>query len=255
LPELEIPQIEFIESTHRYKVNGEFFPSVTTIIDAVVPKNLAWWGMAVGVRGTMEVLAKWEPEWQETGVLITDERIISKIREERLSVYHIRDEKGEEGTAVHKALERYAKTGEVPNLTEYSPAVRPKVRALANFLLDYRPRILESECRVASLIYRYAGTFDLRAELQAHKGVGIIDLKTGKRIYADSQFPQLAAYEQASVECGAEPTAFQAILHLTPDGEYDFQISTDTFDDFRVLLDHYTSVKRREQRLKDSNNG
>lgn len=238
--------IEFNEKNHRYKVNGEYYPSVTTIIDSVVPKNLAWWGMAVGVNAATKLI--------QQGIVteFTDpDEIVTAIRDNRLSVYHIRDEKGEEGTAVHKAMEDYAKTGEVPDLGKYKPEVRPKVRALANFLLDYRPRVLNSEVRVASLEYRYAGTYDLRVEIQG-LGVGIIDLKTGKRIYPDSQFPQLEAYEQASIECGAESSAFKALLHLTPDGEYIFQESTDTFQDFVVLLDHYKSSKARELKLKNA---
>lgn len=176
------------------------------------------------------------------------EEIVTAIRENKLSVYHIRDEKGEEGTSVHQAADRYAKTGEIPRLKDYSTEVQPKVKALANFLLDVRPKILKSEERVASLEYKYAGTFDWLVDIDGE--VGIIDLKTGKRVYPDSQFPQLAAYEQAHVECGAAPTSFQAVLHLGADGQYDFKESTDTFHDFKVLLDHYNSAKLREARLK-----
>lgn len=237
------PKIEFNEKTHRYKVNGEYFPSVTTIIDATVPKNLSWWAMVIGVNATTALL-------KEGIVSANDdpEVIVSAIRENGLSVYHIRDQRGEEGIAVHKAAEKYAKTGEIPALQDYSRDVRPKVQALANFLIDVRPRILKSEKRVASLTHKYAGTFDWYVEIEGQ--YGIIDLKTGKRVYQDSQFPQLAAYEQAHVECGAEPSSFQAILHLGADGSYDFLESTDTFHDFKVLLDHYYSAKLREARIK-----
>lgn len=244
LPEAVYPHIEFNEKSHRYKVNGEYFPSVTTIIDAVVPKNLSWWAMVVGVKATIHL--------HNEGKIVTGmdpEDIVTLIRNERLSVYHIRDEKGEEGQAVHKALEKFAKTGEVPDLGKYSVAVRPKIRALANFILDMRPKILSSENRVASLQYGYAGTYDLRVDIAGE--TGIIDLKTGKRIYPDSQFPQLAAYEQAAIECGEEPTSFQAILHLSSDGEYSFIKSTDTFTDFEVLLRHYQSAKAREKLMKE----
>lgn len=246
LPDTSIvPTIEFNEKSHRYKVNGEYLPSVTTVIDAVVPKNLAWWGMVVGVKSTVQLINE-----GSVHVGMDPEDIVSAIRNNRLSVYHIRDEKGEEGKAVHKAMENYAKLGQVPDLGKYPLSVRPKIRALATFILDVRPRILESEIRVASLQYGYAGTFDLRVEI-AGLGEGIIDVKTGKRIYTDSQFPQLAAYEQASIECGYNPTAFQAILHLDANGEYSLVKSTDTFEDFEVLLRHYQSAKLREQRLKE----
>src|SRR5687768_11964742 len=161
LPEVTIPEIEFNEKTHRYKVDGVYLPSVTTIINEVVPKNLSWWAMVVGVNATTTLMRK--------GLCTPDmdpEEIVTLIREERLSVYHIRDERGEEGSTVHKALERYAKTGEIPLLSEYKPEVRSKVSALANFLLDRRPKIIDSEVRVASLKYGYAGTLDLRVETE-----------------------------------------------------------------------------------------
>lgn len=238
-----LPDIEFNEKNHRYKVNGEYYPSVTTVIGAVVPKNLSWWAMVVGVNATCALINNGtvSPE-------MDPEEIVSVIRRERLSVYHIRDEKGEEGQAVHTAAEQYTKYGEVPNLKDFKPEIRPRMKALANFLLDFRPVVLESEKRVASVQYRYAGTFDWTVDIGGRHG--IIDLKTGKRAYPDSQFPQLAAYEQANIECGADPTDFQAILHLSAEGEYDLVESTDTFDDFKVLLDHYNSAKLREARLK-----
>jgi hypothetical protein len=245
LPDRIVPEIEFNEATHRYKVNGEYLPSVTTIIDKVVPKNLSWWAMVVGVNATTELIKK--------GVVteFTDpEDIVTSIRDARLSVYHIRDEKGAEGFAIHKAAERYSKTGEIPDLGQYSTDVRPKVRALANFLLDLRPRILASEVRVASLEYGYAGTFDWLVDIDGH--TGIVDLKTGKRIYPDSQFPQVEAYAQAYEEMGNDPVEFRAILHLDPEGNYNFMESTDTFHDFKVLLNHYYSAKEREARLKDA---
>lgn len=235
--------IQFNEKSHRYKVNGEYFPSVTTIIDYVVPKNLSWWAMVVGVNATCALLRE--------GMITPEtdpEHIVTAIRENRLSVYHIRDEKGEEGTAIHKAADRWVKTGEIPCLSDYPKDAQPRIRAFANFIVDVRPKVIKSEQRVASIKYRYAGTFDWLLEIEGQRG--IVDLKTGKRIYPDSQFPQLAAYEQAHVECGAEPSAFQAILHLGSDGEYNFTESTDSFDDFKVLLDHYNSAKLRESRLK-----
>jgi hypothetical protein len=238
------PDIEFNEKNHRYKVDGEYFPSVTTIIDSVVPKNLSWWAMVVGVNATCSLIREGYATAQDD-----PENIVTAIRENKLSVYHIRDEKGEEGTAVHRAADRYAKTGEIPRLKDYSSEVQPKIKALANFLLDVRPKILKSEERVASLEYKYAGTFDWLIDIEGQRG--IVDLKTGKRPYPDSQWPQLAAYEQAHVECGADPTNFQAILHLGADGQYEFQESTDTFDDFLVLLRHYESMKARERKLKE----
>src|SRR4051812_43328468 len=122
------PAIEFNEKNHRYKVDGEYFPSVTTIIDSVVPKNLSWWAMVVGVKATCALM-----EQGLVGFTSDPENVVSLIREKRLSVYHIRDEKGEEGTAVHQAADRYAKTGEIPQLKDYSADVQPKIKALANF--------------------------------------------------------------------------------------------------------------------------
>ena len=64
----------------------------------------------------------------------------------------------------------------------------------------------------------------------------LVDLKTGKRCYPTSQFPQLAGYELASVEMGYPPTDAQFILNVKNDGSYEFAQSVAEPEHFLAFL-------------------
>ncbi len=74
----------------------------------------------------------------------------------------------------------------------------------------------------------------------------LVDLKTSKRVYPKSHFPQLAGYELASVEMGFPPTDAQFVLNTHPDGTYDFKRSWATPDDFIAFCDAMRAIKRLE---------
>lgn len=234
----------------------EPYASVTTIISKTVPKELGWWGMTVGVAGVMWLIETQHLNVDPYGNLRISgfkepiqgdgqeavAQVVDLLKAHKLTVNHRMNAAGDRGTLIHDSLERYGKTGEVDD------AMPP---ALARWLIGNRPEFLASEVATASMEHRYAGTFDLRARLHAgkYKGqIGLIDLKTTKRVYPDSHFPQLEAYEQAERELGEPPTDFRAVLHLPHEGEVRLVFSTDTFEDFRVLLEHWRSIERRKGR-------
>jgi hypothetical protein len=71
------------------------------------------------------------------------------------------------------------------------------------------------------------------------------DVKTSKSVYP-SHAAQLAAYELASVECGYGATDYQAVIHLTADGEYELVQTHAKAEDFlSVLACHRTMSKSK----------
>lgn len=70
-------------------------------------------------------------------------------------------------------------------------------KAYHQWLLDYKPVILENEVTVTSKKYGYKGTLDRLARVNGKKV--LIDLKTGKGVY-DSVELQTSAYRQAYEE-------------------------------------------------------
>lgn len=245
------PTIVFDEDKHKYTVNGEIYPSVTTIIGATVPKDLSWWGMRVGCEGIYTMLhdpnydATWRRGFEEAE---SPQDYVELLKLAKLTTNHLMRKGGEKGDLLHKALEHYALLGEVPDPLTAPPEQRPRYFALAGWLLENDPEFIANEVRTASVKHRYAGTFDFRARFRRgeFKGkTGLVDLKTTKYIYPESQFPQLEAYEAAEIECGADPTDFRAVLHLPPEGPAAMAPSVDNFNDFLVLLRHYHSIQAR----------
>lgn len=248
------PKIVFDEAKHKYTVNGEIYPSVTTIIGATVPKDLSWWGMRVGCEGIYSLLfdpardSSWREAFERSE---SPQDLVDLLKLAKLTTNHLMRKGGDKGNLLHKALEYYATEYEIPDPMVAPREERPRYFALAKWLLENDPQFLASEVRTASVKHRYAGTYDFKAYFQrgAYKGkTGLVDLKTTKYVYPESQFPQLEAYENAEVESGEEPTDFRAVLHLPPEGDAVMALSTDNFNDFLVLLKHYHSIQARKMK-------
>src|SRR6266496_5993966 len=97
------PEFFFDKESHTYTLDGEEYPSVTTIIGATVPKNLAWWGMTVGIAGVHQLYhSSFDPPsvmWD------TPEELVHKLSERGLTVNQQMKSAGVRGNAIHKALE------------------------------------------------------------------------------------------------------------------------------------------------------
>lgn len=104
-----------------------------------------------------------------------------------------------EGTLVHEAVAAIA-SGRHDCAVD--PLVQPSVDAFTEFLRnnDVEPLLIEE--RVVSRTHRYAGTVDMVARVNGI--VGVLDIKTGKRIYRDYGM-QTAAYMAAVCEEGSCP--------------------------------------------------
>jgi hypothetical protein len=228
----DAPTIEYVKGgfyegrkKFRYRINGKPSVSVTEILDWTFGDGKMgagrWSGQVVAVE-SLSGLAQDESvdiPWEDP------KAVVKLLTERKLTVNHHTQSAGDRGSAVHAAAEEYAKTGTIPNPADFPLEQKGYIRALNRFLAESRPEFLATEVVVGSAKHRYAGTYDARALIGTQ--VGIIDYKTSKRIY-DSHLFQVVAYEVAAVECGAEPSDFQATLHLQSDGDYDLEISTVT---------------------------
>jgi hypothetical protein len=223
-------------------------PSVTTVLDVLNKPALPWWGMKVGVEGTLSAYKSWGLDGA------TVDGIIEWLTAQKLTVNHVRDKAGARGQAVHDAFEAWARAGFKPDPSIYPDEERGYVEGLLAFLDDV-PSIepIAVEVLVASAQYGYAGRYDIRFRTSAehdvvvHRtkrkittrklapGTYLGDLKSSKDIYP-SHARQLEAYERASVESGYEPTDGRGILHVSADGTYEFVRSWATLHDFLCVL-------------------
>lgn len=245
------PEIEFEPLAHAYKVNGETgWPSVTQIIGATVAKPFgiaANWGYKIGLEAGWYAYS----EGIEGGEEFPDFDAFNEFARDFKTPNSVRDKAGTRGTAIHEALERYAKTGEVPNPSDFKTADQKRIKGVAAWLIENRPTFYGSEIRTASLAHRYVGSLDafLLFEDGEFKGKTCrLDYKTGKNLYPAEQFPQLEAYEEAEKECGEPESDLRVLLHIPESGRCKMKVSTDSFKDFEVLLNVWRSTQQRKER-------
>jgi hypothetical protein len=215
-------ELHFDAESHSYTLDGKPVPSVTQILDAVVPKpfeKAMWFGYRLARQGL------------DPGVR--------------------RYEAAQLGTQVHLAFAAFA-AGEDVDPFDYPEQAEGFIGGLRKFIDTHGPEFLDSERKTFSVKHSYAGTLDAHVRFTRGKyrgRAGRLDLKTG-RVYPDSHFPQLEAYELAEVERDRDASDFRAVLKVTPGGTYKLIVSTDTAEDWLVLKRHYDSVIARAARKK-----
>lgn len=162
-----------------------------------------------------------------------------------------RDKASNLGTLVHDLVEAFALDTSLP---EVGDDLAPFADVLVDWLIDWRPTVLMSECAVASPAHGYAGTLDLLLEFPHVPGPlfqdpsgrplrWLIDVKSGQNLSAHMPV-QLEAYRRASevwlpggVKAAMPHVDRVAVLHLRP-GRAQLIDVTEQADDgaFRTFL-------------------
>lgn len=153
-------RIELLDNRF-YEFNGEFYPSVTTILDAY-PKGPAFF------------------EWLKMAGEKADE---------------IRDQFGKRGSVVHNLTEQYDKGNQVTLMFEGSPQYTSLEWSMFERYIDFsnrfKPEISGIELNYASASLGYGGTLDRVIKL--NNKLILIDLKTSNYLH-NHFWLQMAAY-------------------------------------------------------------
>jgi hypothetical protein len=236
--------LQFYEKSHRYKLDGQWVPGVTTILSKGLPKPaLMYWS------------AKSVAEWVADNPDVTERMHAAGGRGPFVAFlkeipWQKRDTAAIRGTEVHDYAEQvtHGQTVDVPeHLAGY-------VQAAAAFLDEwgFQPLLTERPC--ASRKWQHAGKFDAIGTVRDGRTI-IIDWKTtASGIYGETAL-QLAAYANSEFytdDDGTEhpmPTADAGLgVWLRPDGysAYDLDISPTTYNAFL----HVAHVAKTADRLK-----
>lgn len=127
------------------------------------------------------------------------------------------------GTDVHAAVHLY-NTGRLAHCPEH---IEPYVDAWRKFLDESGAVVLESEVRVYSAKYGYAGTLD--NILHWNDTDTLTDIKSGS-VVPKTVGPQTAAYVHAVNEMRGTNLRARRCIHLRPDGTYKVHRLTETTD-------------------------
>jgi hypothetical protein len=163
--DIEKNRIEFLDSRFYRHANGNFYPSVTTILDAY-PKSAAFF------------------EW---------------LKKQGEDADEIRDEAGRKGSAVHQLCEDFDNGLECNMLSEYGkPAYKQIEWAMFERYVEFREKhpayeLLANEVHYISPVFGFAGTLDRVFDFKGKKI--LLDIKTSNSLH-NHYWLQQAAYKE-----------------------------------------------------------
>lgn len=178
-------RLTFTPGAHRYHLDGEVVPSVTTAIGDGLPKPaLAPWAANAAADYVVD-------HWTE----LADLGPSAKIAKIKRAPWEARDRAAVRGTKVHGFGVDLVHGHRVEIPEEYvGPA-----QAYARFLDEWQIEPIATETPLAHTTYKYGGTADLWARIGRRGGQPfLLDLKTGRDVYPDVAL-QLAAYRFADL--------------------------------------------------------
>ncbi len=243
------PHRHYTIDGERTTPTGEQIVSVTQVLGILDKPALVGWAAKVTAEGCWRLARR-------KGYELPDQpwKFTKDLKRFGLDHRSTTGEAALRGTTIHAALEDWITRRKLPTPSAHPPAWGGYFRALSGFLMwvhNEGGEFVESELAVGSLTHGFAGTRDTVCTVatKAHGRV-MYDLKTSKRVYPGSHFPQLAAYEIAGVECGEQPTDRQAIVRLGSDGVHEIAWSVAMPDDFLAILECFRQqralIKRAE---------
>jgi len=234
--------LRFYPAAHRYKLDGEWVPGVTTIIGVLDKPALPKWAA--------ESVAEFVTDNAEAVEALRTMGRQPMVNALKAMPWQKRDDAATRGTTFHDLAERIARGEQV----EVPPEQVGLVESALAFMEDWHIEPVLIEQTVASREHLWAGRLDLAAD--HNKGPrAIFDWKSGKRIYTSAAF-QLNAYGHAEFygEDGDEhPMADVGIeaawgVHIREDG-YDvlpLRYGPDIYAEFLAIRAVYEINKRAE---------
>lgn len=206
------------------------FPSVTTILNVLSKPFLPPWAAKMAAEYAVKNWQLLTPMvgYDPTGA-VDQIKGASKRYTENASTL---------GTQIHQQVEQLV-IGHNLN-----PWLTPQTNHFKTWQMCYKPKFLLSEATVYNRTERYAGTFDLLAEIEG-KNI-LIDVKSGKSVYPEVAL-QLVAYAHGEflggegVELPVPKVDGAAVLHLRP-RSYKFipvRIDNDVWQAFRYVKEAY----------------
>jgi hypothetical protein len=196
-------------TNHSYLLDGEKVQGATTVLSKSIPKPaLIAWAANESAKFAVN-------QWDELATMPIVDRL-ERIKKEWRGV---RDRAALRGTEVHNLAERVVLGEEV----EVPDHLAGHLEAYIQFLDDFQVVPVLVEKPVFSRTYKYAGTFDLVADIDGVRW--LLDIKTNASgVYAETAL-QLAAYRFADFyieddfsEHLMPPVERTGVIHVTASG-------------------------------------
>ena len=240
-PDRSEVNLVFDEKDHKYKVGENIIPSVTKIIDNIVPVYLTKWAANEG--------AAWFKRNAQRGWNLNDEEDVEKIVKGIANAHIVISKTALDiGKVVHGYIEEViewslGELNEMPEMPEDEAAVN-SIQAFGKWVRENDVEWVATEERIYSKKYKYAGTVDAVAMIDDK--FSVIDFKTSKQIYKSYKL-QVYAYKQAIEEMYGEEVESCWILRFDKaTGKFQAkEIKENYLPAFIKGLDFFSEYKRR----------
>ena len=227
---------------HRYRIKDEFVPSVTRIIDSIIPKpQLMPWAAKMGAEW-------WKDHYGEDADMYEGIKNAYKVKSQAAL---------KTGSVVHKYIERVVKwslngKSSAPSKPEDEAALN-SIKAFGEWVMANDVTWISSEEKIYSRTLNYAGTVDAIAEINDE--FCVIDFKTSAQIYKE-YYLQIAAYKHAVEEIYGRDVECCWILRFDKEtGKFQAkEIREDYFPVFEAGLEFqkaYSTMRKRKWKNKD----
>lgn len=234
-------EFKFDEAEHVYTLDGKPLTGVTTILGVIAKPSLIQWSATMACDFVKDNLKAME----QLEAVLKDAKVAHRKNKEKA---------GDVGTLAHKACERWIKGESKEKALDHVPEANLAMvqKMFDNFVKwseDNKVEFLESEVRVYSEKYWYAGTCDLVLRINGEVYIG--DIKTSSGIYPEA-FYQTSAYQVALQELGLYPNVKgHVIINLKKDGKIDVKFS-ELFEEDRKAFMGALAIYRRQSYAKSS---
>lgn len=241
----------FYPASHRYKLDGEWVPGVTTINNVLSKPGIAKWAAS----SVAEYVAANRPA---VGHLYEGGHgpMVAFLKE---TPWQQRDDAADRGKILHKYAEQLLRGEDVDVPEVHVPVMESALQFLEEW--GIQPVLIEQAC--ASREHKWGGTLDLVAD-HNHGPRAIFDWKSGKRIYASTSF-QLSAYAHAEfygTNGDEHPMAELGIeaaygVHIRADGfdVYPLEFGPHVYNEFLAIRQVFDINKRAEGDWREPGSG
>lgn len=248
----EIKQIQWFDSRF-YKVEDEYYPSVTTKLNAEAKPFLARWRGDIGNREAdirMRESADRGSRIHHGWYLMTTKGavIYNPFQNPNYTKEQIKEiESKANGILI---LENQDEMYDLYKLQEWHKIVQPKVEA--SELIVYSEKNKEAG-QLDSLMYIKEGKYKVNGAKEIHitEGLYVVDLKTGKAM-PDSAFMQISSYAACYMEMTGVKIAGGIVIHTgskTKKGIEGLSTYIRTIDELKEDFNNYRAVANVWERL------
>lgn len=176
--------LTFDETRHRYTVDGQKIPSVTTILGVINKPGLPYWAAKLVAEEAVNHHSHWGAR------IDSGEHVDSIVSDLKRTPWTERDKAANRGTRIHAVLEAAA-TGDP---TSCPPDLLPMAEHAINLLDNENIEPTYTEARLYNREHWYAGTADLIATIGNE--TWLLDWKSSRSLH-DTYIMQLEAYAHA----------------------------------------------------------